>query len=146
MNKISHKQLREHYAAKWPHLADKILNTELCYQDLAEYFIGVPFEEFDMVSPEIGYYYADLLDKKPSKRTRDVACKDPLYSCLYAMYIDKKPCKKTRGGVCADPFYAYKYAVYVDKKPSRKTRTAASKDESSARAYEEWIKELKNAQ
>ena len=90
------------------------------------------------------YKYA--LERGPSDKTREIACKDPYYAYEYATKIDNsRPTNETRSSVCAFNYSSrgldniYKYAKYIDKGPHEDTRKAACGDPEWAYRYAEDI-------
>ena len=89
------------------------------------------------------YWYAELIDKKPTDETRTVACKDSKYAYWYAHSVDKKPTDETRTAACKKSGSAYWYARIVDKKPTDETREAAYKSSDCKERYIKWENSLK---
>ena len=55
------------------------------------------------------YWYAELIDKKPTDETRTVACKSSRWAYWCAVDVDKKPTDETRKAAYKDPDYKEMY-------------------------------------
>jgi len=81
-----------------------------------------------------------------SDEIRTLICElgNPWCAYWYAELIDKKPTDETRTVACKDPYEAYWYAKTVDKKPTDETREAAYKNPDYKEMYKKWENSLKN--
>jgi len=95
----------------------------------------------DLGDPECAYYYAAVIDKKPTDETRNVVHKDAYESIWYALEIERKPRDDTRTACCTSSGYAYLYARDIDKKPTEETRNAAYKSSFNKKRYISWENE-----
>ena len=68
----------------------------------------------DLGDPQIAYYYALCIDKRPTYATREVCLEDPDWTYYYALHVDKGPRPSTKKAVRKSKYRKNLYKHFVE--------------------------------